>query len=118
MQLKNLATGVALPLPDDLLWSDEHAWSPAVTSVSYLLTGALLVQSATRQAGRPITLVGLVDMAWVTRVTVATVLGQLAAGSSIDDLLADYPSLSRDDVHAALAYAAETLPSERSLVLT
>lgn len=53
-----------------------------------------------------------------TRVTVATVLGQLAAGSSIDDLLADYPSLSRDDVHAALAYAAETLPSERSLVLT
>jgi hypothetical protein len=28
MQLKNLDTGVALPLPDDLLWSDEHAWSP------------------------------------------------------------------------------------------
>ncbi|MEW6464524.1 MAG: hypothetical protein AB1434_01360 [Pseudomonadota bacterium] len=72
MQLKNLATGVALPLPDDLLWSDEHAWSPAVASVSYLLTGALLVQSATRQAGRPITLVGPSDMAWVTRVTVAT----------------------------------------------
>jgi hypothetical protein len=72
MQLKNLATGVALPLPDDLLWSDEHAWSPAVTSVSYLLTGALLVQSATRQAGRPITLAGPADMAWVTRATVAT----------------------------------------------
>ena len=72
MQLKNLATGVALPLPDDLLWADEHAWSPAVASVSYLLTGALLVQSATRQAGRPITLVGPSDMAWVTRATVAT----------------------------------------------
>ena len=56
MQLKNLATGVALPLPDDLLWSDEHAWSPAVASTSYLITGALLIQSATRQAGRPITL--------------------------------------------------------------
>ena len=70
MQLKNLATGVALPLPDDLLWADEHAWSPAVTAVSYLLTGALLVQSATRQAGRPITLVGPSDMAWVTRATV------------------------------------------------
>lgn len=49
MYLKNLATGVALPLPDDLLWADEHAWSPAVASVSYLLTGALLVQS---QQGR------------------------------------------------------------------
>jgi len=72
MQLKNLATGVALPLPDDLLWADEHAWSPAVTAVSYLLTGALLVQSATKQAGRPITLVGPSDMAWVTRATVAT----------------------------------------------
>ena len=72
MQLKNLTDGVALLLPDDLLWSDEHAWSRAVASVSYLLTGALLVQSALRQAGRPITLVGAVDMAWVTRATVAT----------------------------------------------
>lgn len=79
MQLKNLATGVALPLPDDLLWSDEHAWSPAVASVSYLLTGALLVQSATRQAGRPITLVGPSDMAWVTRATVATLHNWAAA---------------------------------------
>ncbi len=72
MQLKNLATGVALPLPDDLLWTDEHAWTPAVASVSYLVTGALLVQSALRQAGRLITLAGAIDMAWVTRATVAT----------------------------------------------
>jgi len=70
MQLKNLDTGVALPLPDDLLWSDEHAWSPAVASTSYLITGALLIQSATRQAGRPITLVGPFDMAWMTRAAV------------------------------------------------
>lgn len=70
MQLKNLATGVATLLPDDLLWSDEHAWSPAVASTSYLITGALLIQSATRQAGRPITLVGAPDMAWVTRAVV------------------------------------------------
>lgn len=85
MQLKNLATGVALPLPDDLLWTDEHAWSPAVASVSYLLTGALLVQSATKQAGRPITLVGPSDMAWVTRAVVNQLHGwaavPLAAGS-------------------------------------
>ena len=70
MQLKNLATGVALLLPDDLLWADEHTWSPAVASTSYLITGALLFQSATRQAGRPITLVGAPDMARVTRATV------------------------------------------------
>ena len=72
MQLKNLVDGVVLALPDDLLWSDEHAWTPAVAAVSYLLTGALLVESAARQAGRPITLVGAADMAWVTRATVDT----------------------------------------------
>jgi hypothetical protein len=78
MQLKNLTDGVALVLPDDLVWSDEHVWSPAVASVSYLLTGALLVQSATRQAGRPITLVGAPDMAWVTRAVVDTLYGWAA----------------------------------------
>lgn len=75
MQLKNLADSVALTLPDDLLWSDEHAWTPAVTVVSYMLTGALLVESAARQKGRPITLVGGADMAWVTRETVNALYG-------------------------------------------
>ncbi|UZF25224.1 hypothetical protein LGV80_01265 [Ralstonia pseudosolanacearum] len=46
MQLKNLADSAILALPDDLLWTDEHAWTPAVAAVSYLLTGALLVESA------------------------------------------------------------------------
>lgn len=41
-----------------------------------------------------------------TRVTVSAVLGQLAAGASIDDLLADYPYLEREDVLATLEYAA------------
>ena len=70
MQLKNLSNEAALVLPDDLLWSDEHSWSPTVATSAYLITGALLIQSATRLAGRPITLVGAPDMAWVTRATV------------------------------------------------
>ena len=78
MQLKNLFNGATLALPDDLLWSDEHTWSPVVSSVSYLITGALLVQSATRQAGRDITLVGAADMAWVNR-SVVNVLRDWAA---------------------------------------
>ena len=41
-----------------------------------------------------------------TRMTVSAVLGQLAAGSSVEDVLADYPYLERDDVLAALEYAA------------
>ncbi len=72
MQLKNLADAVVVTLPDDLLWSDEHAWTPVMATVSYLITGALLVQSATRQAGRPITLTGALDMAWVTRSVLTT----------------------------------------------
>ena len=41
-----------------------------------------------------------------TRVTVSAVLGQLAAGRSVDEVLADYPYLERDDILAALEYAA------------
>jgi hypothetical protein len=78
MQFKNIFSGATLALPDDLLWSDEHGWSPVVSSVSYLITGALSVQSATRQAGRDITLVGAADMAWVTR-SVVNVLRDWAA---------------------------------------
>ena len=78
MELKNTFTGATLTLPDDLLWIDEHSWSPVASSVSYLVTGALLVQSATRQAGRSITLVGAPDMAWITR-SVVNVLSNWAA---------------------------------------
>jgi uncharacterized protein (DUF433 family) len=51
-----------------------------------------------------------------TRVTVSAVLGQLAAGASIDDLLADYPYLEREDVLAALEYAAAAA-QERELAV-
>jgi uncharacterized protein (DUF433 family) len=40
------------------------------------------------------------------RVTVSTVLGQLAGGRTIEELLADYPYLEHADVLAAFEYAA------------
>jgi uncharacterized protein (DUF433 family) len=40
------------------------------------------------------------------RVTVGMVVGQIGAGLSIDQLLADYPYLEREDVLEALRYAA------------
>lgn len=49
-----------------------------------------------------------------TRMTVSAVLGQLAAGRSIEQLLADYPYLERDDVLAALEFAAAAV-QEREL---
>ena len=72
MIFRSLDEPDSLVLPDDLLWIDEHEWSPVVSTVSYLITGALLVQSATRSAGRPITLVAPQDMAWVPRSIVNT----------------------------------------------
>lgn len=38
------------------------------------------------------------------RVTVSMVLGQLAAGRTRDEILADYPYLKNDDITAALSY--------------
>lgn len=42
-----------------------------------------------------------------TRIMVSVVLDNLAAGQSADDIVQLYPSLQRDDVTAAMAYAAE-----------
>lgn len=41
-----------------------------------------------------------------TRVTVGTVVGLIAAGHSMDEVLDAYPYLEREDVHEALSYAA------------
>lgn len=44
-----------------------------------------------------------------TRITAGTVLEYLSAGDSIDDVLAGYPTLTREDVLACLAYSARLL---------
>jgi uncharacterized protein (DUF433 family) len=41
-----------------------------------------------------------------TRVTLRTVLASLAAGDSVEAILADFPSLKAEDVRAAIAFAA------------
>ena len=40
------------------------------------------------------------------RVTVGMLVGQVGAGHSVDEVLADYPYLEREDVMQALRYAA------------
>lgn len=47
------------------------------------------------------------------RITVYDVLDYLAGGMSNDDILRDFPELTRDDIHACLAFAADR---ERRLV--
>ena len=51
------------------------------------------------------------------RVTVATVVGLLAAGRSADEILGAYPCLEREDIVQSLAYAAWRL-EEREVTLT
>jgi uncharacterized protein (DUF433 family) len=41
-----------------------------------------------------------------TRVTVGMLVAQIGAGRSIEDVLADYPYLAREDILQALRYAA------------
>ena len=52
-----------------------------------------------------------------TRVTVGLVLRKLSEGATEADLLDAYPHLTTDDIHAALAYAADSLAHEESAVL-
>ena len=49
-----------------------------------------------------------------TRVLVTVVLDNLAAGRTAEEILADYPSITVEDVRAAIAYAAE-LAHERTV---
>lgn len=52
-----LSDGVdTVSLPGDLIWQEHFGWSSVVQQTAYTLTGALVVETATKQAGRPITL--------------------------------------------------------------
>ncbi len=48
------------------------------------------------------------------RIPVSTIVGQLAAGRSHDEILADFPDLEAADIYAALEYAAAAV-QEREL---
>jgi uncharacterized protein (DUF433 family) len=42
-----------------------------------------------------------------TRITVGDVLGYLAGGMSVTEIVTQFPQLTLDDIRACLAYAAE-----------
>jgi uncharacterized protein (DUF433 family) len=49
------------------------------------------------------------------RITVQTILEFLAAGDSDEELLQQYPSLEREDIHACLRFAASLTEREFTL---
>ncbi len=42
-----------------------------------------------------------------TRITVEHILRKLAAGMTVEEILHDYPHLTREDIYAAIAFAAD-----------
>jgi uncharacterized protein (DUF433 family) len=48
-----------------------------------------------------------------TRVTLRTVLASLANGDTIDDILADYPTLTEPAIRAVIAFAAAAVEDDQ-----
>jgi uncharacterized protein (DUF433 family) len=50
-----------------------------------------------------------------TRIMVRNILGMVAGGYTVDRILESYPELTREDVVAALEYAAQVVDEEQVL---
>ena len=55
---------------------------------------------------------------WGTRIPVELLLRKLAEGATEADLLDAYPRLTREDLQAAIGYAADVLAHEETFILT
>ena len=51
-----------------------------------------------------------------TRISVQFLLELLSAGMSISEILEEYPHLEREDILAAIRYAAQTIANEEVIV--
>lgn len=56
-------------LPNDLYWSDEHRYTPVQSSLTRSLTGVAIVAAQSIPNGRPVTLEGSDERAWIRGVT-------------------------------------------------
>ncbi len=52
-----------------------------------------------------------------TRITVELILRKLSEGGTEADLLDAYPRLTREDIQAAIGYAADTVAHEETVIL-
>lgn len=101
MKLHDLGTSGAnvtqsiVTLPNDMYWVDEHKWTAAVSKPTYSLTGALIIETAAKLQGRPITLDPKDDMAWMSRADVSTLLGWASTPKRRFKLELEYPNDTR-----------------------
>ncbi len=52
-----------------------------------------------------------------TRIPIALILRKLSEGATVADLLDAYPRLAREDIQAAIGYAADTVAHEETVML-
>jgi len=50
-----------------------------------------------------------------TRITVEIILKKLSQNISVEDILNDYPKLTKEDIQAAIAYAASVVGTDEIL---
>lgn len=84
---------VTQPAHGTMLHSMGTAWRDRITTDPSILVGKPVVRGA--------------------RLAVEFVLDLLATGWSFDDVLANYPGLTIEDVRACIAYAKDVLSEER-----
>jgi hypothetical protein len=77
MQLDNLT------LHRDLLWIDEWDWTPMQQTQTYSITGALIIERGTKQAGRPITLAGDNTSGLISRADLKTLQAKLSTTNTM-----------------------------------
>jgi len=71
LTLSDGVTSVTLP---DLVWTDRDDWGAVVQATEYTLSGAIVIEEAERLSGRPITLLGGLFLAWMTRTALDSLL--------------------------------------------
>lgn len=72
MAITLINAGVAIDLPADLIWADELTWSAVSQSTERGIFGTLIIEVMERHGGRPITLQGEGNSAWIDRLTLLT----------------------------------------------
>lgn len=87
---------------------NEERWRIIMTRESFMLELDRITQDPQTMGGKAC-IRGM-------RVTVGMIVGQIGAGHSVDEILADYPYLEREDILQALRYAAWRA-EEREVVL-
>ena len=98
-----------ITLPDNLHWQDEYRWTPVEQRREYSLTGALLIDEAAKQAGRPITLTTPDGGGWTTRDTVEALRARLTTDQAMSLTLHDGRTFSVRWRHDKQPLVAEPL---------